>query len=285
MFVNGRDCSIVVKTAYREFDVPYCDETLREAVSLLVEEAAIEGNGVRGAVRKSSGVTGCVVTPLTIATAPCLLYLAFGFAGNLEFVSETRNLYRYHLSLLPMEDTERFDLTQDRGGQRRLFEGCRIKGFELRATRGQDIKLKLDIRGERPPAVYPCADTFGREYGERFSGDYITYKINGQEYQTIYGITLASKKEGGAKTELWVKRVLHTAPDLPQIIDEFSFTARLLSDGYEHRRFGAFRVTLKRLVLVSDETNVNSHDAVIGPLRFYAAGAVSAEVFESGEEA
>ena len=43
MLVNGSNCSIIVKTTHREMDVPYSEETLREAVSLLIEEAAIEG--------------------------------------------------------------------------------------------------------------------------------------------------------------------------------------------------------------------------------------------------
>jgi len=80
MLVNGCDCSIVVKTAYREMGIPYSEETLREAVSLLEEEAAIEGDGVCRALRKASGVTGCVVTPLTIETVSLLLYLAMGSA-------------------------------------------------------------------------------------------------------------------------------------------------------------------------------------------------------------
>jgi len=155
MNVRGCDCSIVVKTAYREFDVPYCEETLREAVSLLALEAAIEGDGVCKAVQKKGGVTGCVVTPLTIGSVPHLLYLGFGFAGNLLFVSETRNLYRYQLNLITMEDTEHFDLVQDRGGERRVFEACRVSGFELRIMRGETLKLKLDVCGERPPVVYP----------------------------------------------------------------------------------------------------------------------------------
>ena len=121
MNVRGADCSIVVKTAYREFDVPYCEETLREAISLLTLEAAIEGDGACKALRKAGGVTGCVVTPLTIGSAPHLLYLAFGYAGNLVFVSETRNLYKYQLNLIAMEDTEYFDLIQDRGNERRVF--------------------------------------------------------------------------------------------------------------------------------------------------------------------
>jgi hypothetical protein len=114
MPVNGCDCSIVVKTTHIEKDIPYSDETLREAVSFLQEQASIEGDGVCRGLRKSCGVTGCVVTPLTIGTAPLLLYLAMGACGNPLFVSETRNLYKYSLDLLPTEDTEHFDLIQDR---------------------------------------------------------------------------------------------------------------------------------------------------------------------------
>jgi hypothetical protein len=115
MLVNGSDCSIVIKTAHRETDIPYSDETLREAVSFLQEEASIEGDGVCRGIRKASGVTGCIVSPLTIGTAPLLLYLAMGDVGTPLFVSETRKLYQYRLDLVPMEDTGQFDLIQDRG--------------------------------------------------------------------------------------------------------------------------------------------------------------------------
>jgi hypothetical protein len=284
MKVQGCDCSITIKTTYREFNVPYSDETLREAVSLLVEDSAIEGDGVCKAIRKNSGTTGCVITPLIIGTTPHLLYLVMGYAGNLEFVSETRNLYKYQLSLLPMEDTELFDLIQDRGGERKLYEGCRVKGFELRVMRDEAIKLKFDIIGERSPITYPYADIFKHEGGERFYGDNVSYKINGQEFKNIYGVTLTSKKEGGTRTEMWIKRALEQGSELPHIIDEMIITAQLLRDKYEYRHFGTFRITLKKLVLTCDETNINSADIVIGPLRYYVADTVSAEVFTSSEE-
>jgi hypothetical protein len=279
MLVNGRDCSIVIKTAYREMGVPYSEETLREAVSLLVEEAAIEGDGRHRAIRKSGGVTGCVVTPLTIGTAPLLLYLAMGSVGLPLFVSETRNVYLYQLNLVPMEGGACFDLVQDRGGVRRLFENCRVKGFELRFNRGESVKLKLDVCGEFSPAVYPYAEIPAAEIGERFNGDCVTYRINGTEYRNIYGLTLQAKREGGTKTDLWIKRSLEQEADLPEIIDELIITAQLLRDRYEYRYYGMFRFTLSRLVLTSDETAVDCADGVIGPLRYYVAGTVNAEVF------
>jgi hypothetical protein len=274
----------VIKTSHIEKDISYSDETLREAVSILQEEASIEGDGVCRGLRKSGGFTGCVVTPLTIGTAPLLLYLAMGAAGNPMYVSETRNLFKYDLNLLPTEDTEHFDLIQDRKNERLFFEGCRVSGFELRVMRGEAIKLKLDICGERTPRAYPYADTFEREQGERFSGDCVTYQINGKEYNNIYGITLVSKKVGGTRTELWIKRVIEKGFEIPAVIEDLIITAQLLRTKYEYRYFGTFRITLKRLVLVSDETEINSTGAVMGPLRFYVSGGVSTEVFTSTGE-
>jgi hypothetical protein len=285
MLVNGCDCSIVIKTSHLEKDIPYTDETLREAVSFLQEEASIEGDGVCRGLRKISGVTGCVVTPLTIGTAPLLLYLVMGAAGNPAFVSETRNLYQYRLNLLPTEDTEHFDLIQDHGRELKYYEGCRVAGFELRIMRGEAVKVKLDISGECTPRVYPYADKFEKETGECFYGDCVTYKINGHEYNNIYGITLVSKKQGGTKTEIWIKRVLENGFDIPAVIEDMTITAHLLRDTYEYRQFGNFRIAIKRLVLVSDETEVNATGAVISPLRFYVAGGVSTEVCTSGVEA
>ena len=274
MFVNGCDCSIVIKTAHREIDVPYSDETLREAVSVLHEEALIKNNGVKG----------CVVTPLTIGTAPLLLYLALGSVGMPVFVSETKNLFKYQLNLLPLEDTEHFDLIQDRKNERMFYEYCRVLGFELRILRGEAVKLKLDIIGEYPTRAYPYNDAFEREQGERFNSDCVTYTINGKEYKNIYGITLLSKKKGGTKTEIWIKRSLQKGTDIPANIEDLVITAQLLKDKYEYRHYGTFRITIKRLVLISDETEVNAVGAVISPLRFYVSGGVEAEVFTSGEE-
>jgi hypothetical protein len=88
-----------------------------------------------------------------------------------------------------------------------------------------------------------------------------------------------SKKEGGTRTELWIKRALEQGSDLPGIIGEITITAKLLIDKYENRHFGIFRITLKKMFLASDETAIACADAVIGPLRYFMAGTVTAEVF------
>jgi hypothetical protein len=72
---------------------------------------------------------------------------------------------------------------------------------------------------------------------------------------------------------------LQPIDDIPDIIEEIIITAQLMRDKYEHRHFGMFRITAKRLVLISDETQINSADTVIGPLRYYVAGGVKTDVF------
>lgn len=292
MKVQGSDCSIVIKTVHREFYVPYSEETIREAVSVLQEEASIEGDGTCRAIVKKCGVTGCVVTPLTIGTVEHLLFIAFGFAGNLVFVSGTRNLYKYGINLIPLEDTECFDLIQDRtnnneqgaiSNERRLFENCRVISFELRFEREKAVKLKLDITGESPAASYHYAELPARKSEERFFGDNVSYSINGSEYKNIYGLTVQCKKDGGTKTEVWIRRSLENDGDIPDVINELTVEAKLLKDNYEYRYFGSFRISFEKLVLVSDETNVDCADSVIGPLRFYVSGGVRADVFSSSE--
>ena len=71
---------------------------------------------------------------------------------------------------------------------------------------------------------------------------------------------------------------------MPSIIEDVVITAKLIKDTYEYRKFGTFRITITQLVSVCDETSVNTADTVIGPLRYYVAGSVKAEVFEANEE-
>jgi hypothetical protein len=77
---------------------------------------------------------------------------------------------------------------------------------------------------------------------------------------------------------------LQKGNDIPALIEEITITAQLLRTQYEQRHYGTFRITLKHLVLVSDETEINAADTVIGPIRYYVAGTINTEVFTNGGE-
>jgi hypothetical protein len=286
MSVLGRDCTIVFKTEKRELGLPYTEETLREAAVLLEEQASIEGDGVCRAIRKSAGIIGCVVTPLNSETVPFLLALAFGGSGQPVYVSESRNLYRHTLDLAPLEDGPLFEVIQGRE-TRRFYERCGVSGFELRNMRGQALSLKLDISGEGGPVVYPYDDPVMVSEGERFKEDGVRYYINDRECKNIYGLTITVRKDGGTKTEVRIHRSLSNEEFgiCNEEIEAVSITARLFRDGYETGHYGMFRITLSRLVLMADETSIDSADAVIGPLRYYCAGGLSAEVYTENDEA
>jgi len=283
MTVNGCDCSVVIKTEHFETDIPYSDETVRAAVSMLEREASIEGDGGRKVSGKVVGTTGCLISPLTIGTAPLLLCLALGSVEKSVQLSVAGDFYRHFLCLAPVEDAERFDIVQDRGGDRVLYEGCGVEGFELRIARGDAVKLRLDVCGEWPPRPYPYADKTARKDGERFGGDNVVYAVNGKEDTGIYGLVVSSKRKGSWRTELWIKRALKNGPDIPQLIDELCVTAKLVRDKYDKRYFGTFKIRFGNLVRIADGTNVNSVDAVIGPVRYYVSGSVAAEVFGGRE--
>jgi len=280
MYVQGRDCQIVIKTANRETCIPYSEETIRTDISFLEENPCIEGESAYKGIKINSGAAGCVIVPPTLATAPLLFYLAMGDLRSSCFVSETRNLHRHTLALVPTEDSDPFGIVQYRGGECLYYPSCRVKSFELRILRDETIKLKLDITGKPPVTTQKAPGGF---FGERFMGENVTYKINGIEYNNIYGATLTVQKEGGTKSKLWVRRVLLEGADLPDTIDEFTITASLLRDKYEERHFGTFRVTLRGLILKSDETSIECADSVIGPLLMLPSS-ISMEVFTSGGE-
>ncbi|GHV81838.1 hypothetical protein AGMMS49991_03960 [Spirochaetia bacterium] len=288
MNVQGRDCCITLKTQYRQVGLPYAEETIREAISVLKEEAPIEGAGNCGGIRKSRGVTGCVITPLNIETVPFLFVLALGRSGLPVYVSGTHGLYRHSVSLSAMESGLRFDLIQDRGTVRTLYEGCRVEGFELRITQGEGqqaavIKLKLEVTGDYPPVTYPYPDRAAVCGGERFKEDGVSYRINGAEQKNIYGMTLAVRRAGGTQTEVRIHRVLDSVLELPPVIETLEITAQLFRDQYDYKQYGAFRFSLSRLVLIADETMIDSGDAVVGPMRYYCAGSMCVDVFTTDE--
>jgi hypothetical protein len=284
MNVQGRDCTLVALTSHREMSIPYTEETIRENVTLLEENPSIEGYGRCKAIKTSGGAVGCVVTSLTISAAPLLLYLAFGEIRLSAHVSETRAIYKHCIDLVPMDDTGPFGLMQDRGAEKKYYTACRVKSFELRILRDTHIKLKLDIESEKTPVQYPIQEQFKNESGERFRGENVIYRVNDRPHKNIYGVTLVVKKENGTKTEIWIRRILEKDTDLPETIDKLSITALLLRDCYEERHFGKLRITLRRLVLAHDETSVECDDSVIGPLRYFVNGDVTAEVFSAGGE-
>jgi len=284
MTVNGCDCTIVIGTEHFETDIPFSDETVRGAVSLMERQASIEGDGGRRVSGRVVGTTGCLISPLTIDIAPLLLGLALGSVEKSVQLSVAGDFYRHFLCLAPMEDADLFDIVQDRGGGEKVFyEGCEVEGFELRLSRGDAVKLRLDVCGVFGPRPYPYKDRTERKDGERFNGDNVVYAVNGKEEAGIYGLIVSSKRKGSMRTELWIKRALNAGPDIPQLIDELCVTAKLVRDRYDKRYFGTFKIRFNNLVRAADETNVNSADAVIGPVRYYVSGAVSAEVFGSRE--
>jgi hypothetical protein len=146
------------------------------------------------------------------------------------------------------------------------------------------VFLRLDISGDTPPEPYLPETGGGVSSAERFKENGMGYAVNGVEYNTIYGLTVTAAKRGGTKTEVRIHRIIRNGEAFSSVIESLTVTARLFRDCYERRRPGMFRLSFSKLLLMADETAVNSSGAVIGPLRYYAAGPVMAEVYSESNK-
>jgi hypothetical protein len=272
--INGSDCGILIKTKYQAADLPYSEESVRDAVSILKNwDGAF-------AERRVNGVCGCVVTPLTIATAPLLLGFAMGTAGKLVIATNNKAIFRHTAELTNLRSAKKFDLIQDRGDRRVLFERCKVKRFELRIFRDEAIKLKIDLTSSTGGQEISTEPRQHREKNEeRFNGNGVNYFVNGVAYKNIYGVTIRTWKDGGLCTEVRLHRILDDGCTFPDIVESLDIEAKLFCNTYEDGGFGMFKLSLANLVLMADETTVNSVGPVIGPLRYYVGGLVHCDVF------
>jgi hypothetical protein len=76
---------------------------------------------------------------------------------------------------------------------------------------------------------------------------------------------------------------LDDACSFPDIVESLDIEAKLFCNTYEGGVFGMFKLSLTRLVLMADETTVNSVGPVIGPLRYYVGGLVKCDTFTNEE--
>jgi hypothetical protein len=153
----------------------------------------------------------------------------------------------------------------------------------LRVHREEAVKAHLDIESNKPVKgegrreKVENALRFGS--GERFKGDGVRYLVDGKYFDNVYAATLSVKKEGGCRSEIILSRVLGKE-DLPEHISFLHIPFVLFREKYEERSFGRFMIILNDLFLISDGTEVNTADAVIGGLRYVVAGFVSVDAYD-----
>jgi hypothetical protein len=159
----------------------------------------------------------------------------------------------------------------------------------LRIHRGEAVKAHLDVdsgsesKEQRAESKGKTGNALRVGSGdiatERFKEDGVSYFADGKFWRNIYAAVLGVNKVGGCKTVLTLSRVLGNE-DLPEYIDLIDISVRLFRDKYEERQYGTFHVTLFDLRLITDGTEVNTADAVIGALRYAVSGSVNASVYE-----
>jgi hypothetical protein len=98
-------------------------------------------------------------------------------------------------------------------------------------------------------------------------------------------LTVSCDKTNGTKTEVSIHRALEDEFSFPAVIENLTVSAKLFRDKYEERELGRFEIKFENLKLISDYTEVNTADTVIGPLRYLVCGEITASVYNEGTEA
>ncbi|GHU40840.1 hypothetical protein FACS1894190_08220 [Spirochaetia bacterium] len=284
--IQGGDFLLRLITEKFDVDIPFSGKTLREKLNVMRETAAIEGVGLCGAVVEKCGTTGGVTTLLTISNAPALFAVMFGKYTGYEFVSETLNLYKHFIQLVPLHKSPRFELVEKYCSHQNTFLSCIVKSFELRFHCDETIKVHLDIDGDVKTQTIPIINEIvKRERTEYFSEIGTSYKVDDVNRNSIYGLVVRCDKTNGTKTEIAIHRYLQDEFSFPAVIENFTITSRLFRDGYETYHHGLFSLTFTNHKLINDNTEVCTADTVIGPLRYLVCGNTQATVYNESTEA
>jgi hypothetical protein len=300
--INGRDCRLWVKAGGEVIDVPYSVETIREAETGLggcfVSSLSIET--APGLLGLAFGAVGEWAAVAEMRDLYCReLSVAGGDAGAGFGVRQWRG-----------GDVREYEDCRIEGFELRIERGEAVRA-KVEVCGGKRALHAMPV--QQPPSPSPSPQGGGEKeeemsykkgnegyemegkkravFRERFQGRGVAFWSGGREWRGIYAATISCRRVGEkVKTRVMIHRVLGMkgtacrAPTFgtPREIGAMEIRCRLFRDEYEAGQVGMFTIRLAGLALVSDETVVDSADAVIGPL-LYGCEALGAVVYAKGK--
>jgi hypothetical protein len=210
-----------------------------------------------------------IETPLTLDNAPHLLPLAFKAFGKRVTAHDERG---NKTASGGHGAGASFDVLHCTDTERRLYEGCKVKGFEVKAKIDEaDVKtpvmVSLDVGGAPNSVELAGGGTASPGEGMAFLESNIRYEADEKEVLSVYGFSLHLTKEKRERIELKLWRVLGRR-EIPEVINNFT----IMGTFHEGDVFASFQIHIGRLLLLTE-------DVAACPLRYYAAGGCHAEVW------
>lgn len=246
----------VTRENREELLLPVTRNTIRTIPTLIDKRPAVGKTITRYRLITGKEITGCIVSRLTMNTAPLLFLLAVGEIEEEGHRIGTRGTY-YH------------DLATREGGF--LYFGIAIttertvthypdlitEGFELRGERGGALYLKLELKGS-VETIRENDEDIPVLKSERFFffyGHEIT--IRGTTYHDTAGFSIQGRQEwdGAKQYTVSIRRKETGTNDFEAMRDDITAEMRFENpDEYEPGYKAGFTVTMLKLVYEGEES-------------------------------
>ncbi|MDY5810723.1 MAG: hypothetical protein SPJ89_01970 [Treponema sp.] len=241
--IYGRKCSLsLILDGGTSVSIPYCEETVREAVNGYFLPPALTNKTKSKFVVSGTRITGCFITRLD---ADCVLPL-------------------FNVISFPKK---RFGLFQDHINTRKQYENVYCTNYSLYAENGKAFYLKCEVEGDRQSKVFYTENNHS-EWSKKdtFLFDGKTVIINEKEAPLIYRIELKGslKSNGGYELKIYSPLSTEFIPNLSNL-EKISILLDYKQDVY---------IELHQLIPSHDLCDINCADTILAMRRFFISGKI-----------
>ena len=266
--------------------IPATRNTLRYVPLLLDKKPTAGKNIIENPQITGKKVTGCIVTRMTVTTAPILLLLVTGEIELEGHRPQTRGIY-YH-ELITLEKSLYYFGIETRGKNLiREYLDLIVESFELRGERGSAVYMKINVRG-RTEHIVENIEVLEEIKSERYfflNGNEIS--LNGQVIEDTAGFILEGKllHETVKIHTFSIRRKETDHSDFSLMRDEISAELTFTNpEEYEAGYKAEFTVTLERLVYEGEESYPDSSGVWGRNFRYRVYGSLKVRVYTKTEE-
>lgn len=276
----------VIRDDRENLRVPATRNTIRYIPLLLDRKPTAGKNIIEHPQITGRKVTGCIVTRMTITTAPILLLLV---AGEIELEGhrpQTRGIY-YHELITLDASLYYFGIETRSETHIREYLDLIVESFELRGERGSAVYMKINVRG-RTEHIVENIEVIEEIISERYfflSGNEIS--LNGEVIEDTAGFILEGKLlHETVKTHTFsIRRKETDHSDFSFMRDEISAELTFTNpEEYEAGYKAEFTITLERLVYEGEESYPDASGVWGRNFRYRVYGKLKVRVFTNTEE-
>jgi len=266
--------------------IPATRNTIRYVPLLLDKKPTAGKNIIIKPQITGKKITGCIVSRMTITTAPILLLLVTGEIEIEGHRPQTRGIYYHELITL---DTSLYYFGIETKTETHIQEylDLNVMSFELRGERGSAVYMKINVRG-RTETISENIEVLEELKSERYFflyGNEIS--LNGEVIEDTAGFILEGKLlHETVKTHTFrIRRKETDNSDFSFMREEISAELTFTNpEEYEAGYKASFSISLERLIYEGEESYPDASGVWGRNFRYRVYGKLKVCVYTNTEE-